>query len=472
MLRKLDAHLFGQRIGRFRAHANRTIGFKYDKDWGGPDVSLGLPRNHPEYDARPFLEGLLPENSATRTIWEREYRIPGGDILGLLAVMGKDAPGAIQFTSPGRPLVQNLPDRAVSLSENQLERLMGSVLREEGVWVSPAGQDEDAPGKFSLAGQQRKTALYRAPNGEWCLPQGRFPSTHIIKPQISSEFAYSDVNEAVCLSAMRRLGIKASVETIEMVGGVRASVIERYDRKITSDGGVERFHQEDFCQILRCRPAYKYEKNGGPTAAAIAQTIRKYADIQDVLEFVKQLAFNVAVAGTDAHAKNFSMLETSVGCSLAPAYDVASYLYKVDPDRNERLSSSMQIGGEYRFAAIGESQWRILASDAGLEADTVLGIVSYVDQNVADAVSEALQEFRRFTAGTPVADLASRVELFRVARGVRSTGGSSVAGVGFGVKASGEKHRGVSDAGEVWVAPYRRGDGTFIRGHWRKTPQR
>ncbi|STY89573.1 MULTISPECIES: type II toxin-antitoxin system HipA family toxin [Mobiluncus] len=416
MLRKLDAYLFGHRVGRFKSHADRTIAFTYDESWDGQDISLGLPRQHPEYDARPFLEGLLPENSMTRAIWEREYRIPGGNVLGMLAVMGKDAPGAIQFTPPGRPLAQNLPDRAVPLSGRQLEDLMRNVSCEEGVWGASAGQDEDAPGKFSLAGQQRKTALYRAPDGRWCLPQGCFPSTHIIKPQISSDFAYSDVNEAVCLSAMRRLGIKASVETIEMVGGVRASVIERYDRAVTSDGGVERFHQEDFCQILRCMPAYKYEQNGGPTAVAIARTIRKYASVQDMLEFVKQLAFNIAVAGTDAHGKNFSMLETVKGCSLAPAYDVASYLYKVDPERSERLSSSMQIGGEYRFVAIREPQWVDFASDAGLDADTVLGIVSYVDQNAADAVSEALKEFGQFAAGTPVADLASRVNAFRVSR--------------------------------------------------------
>lgn len=474
MLRKLDAHLFGRRIGRFRAHADGTIGFKYDKDWGGQDVSLGLPRNHPEYDARPYLEGLLPENSATRANWEREYRIPGGDILGLLAVMGKDAPGAIQFTPPGQPLMHNQPDQAIPLSEGQLQRLMGSVLREEGAWVIAAGQDEDAPGKFSLAGQQRKTALYRTPSGEWGLPQGRFPSTHIIKPQISDELAYSDVNEAVCLSAMRRLGIKTSVETIEIVGGVRASVIERYDRKIASDGSVERFHQEDFCQILRCLPAYKYEKNGGPSAAAIAQTIRKYAGEADALEFVKQLAFNVAVAGTDAHAKNFSMLETARGCSLAPAYDVASYLYIIDPEKDEhlfgRLSGSMRIGGEYRLVRIREPQWVAFASDAGLDADTALGIVTHVNENVTDAVADAVKGFRCFAAGSSVANLARQVELFRVARGVAGAGGGSTHGA-TSVRVSGKKHGDVSGGGEVWVAPYRRKDGVFVRGHWRKTPQ-
>lgn len=420
MLRKLDAYLFGKKTGRFRLHADRTIGFKYDPNWDGQVISLGLPRNHPEYDARPYLEGLLPENDATRRNWETEYRIPNGDILGLLAVIGRDTPGAIQFTSPGIRL-PNLPELAIPMSERQLKRLMESVLHEEGVWTVAMGQDEDAPGKFSLAGQQRKTALYRAPDGSWCLPQGRFPSTHIVKPQISEELAYSDVNEAVCLSAMRRLGIKASVETIEILGGVRASVIERYDRKIAPDGGVKRFHQEDFCQILRCFPAYKYEQNGGPSAAVIAQTIRRYAGEGDALEFVKQLAFNAAVAGTDAHAKNFSLIETSEACTLAPAYDVASYLYKIDVDDDrhllERLSASLQIGGEYRFARIREPQWATFAAHADLDVDTVLGIVADVEYGIPDTVSDALREFAQYTAGTPVASLAHAVEVFRQIRG-------------------------------------------------------
>lgn len=150
MLRKLDAYLFGHRVGRFKSQADRTIAFTYDESWDGQDISLGLPRQHPEYDARPFLEGLLPENNMTRAIWEREYRIPGGNVLGMLAVMGKDAPGAIQFTPPGRPLAQNLPDRAVPLSGRQLEDLMRNVSCEEGVWGASAGQDEDAPVSFLL----------------------------------------------------------------------------------------------------------------------------------------------------------------------------------------------------------------------------------------------------------------------------------------------------------------------------------
>lgn len=473
MLKKLDAFLYGKEIGRFKLHANGTIGFTYDELWTGQDISLSLPRSRPQNNARPFLEGLLPENSATLRNWEREYRIPSRDILGLLSVMGHDAPGAIQFTAPGKPLIQNEPSRAIPLSERQLSLLMRSVLREEGTWTAPSGQDMDAPGKFSLAGQQRKTALYRDADGQWCLPQGRFPSTHIVKPQISEQFAFSDVNEAVCLSAMRRLGIRASVETIEMIGGVRASVVERYDRKQTTRGVVQRFHQEDFCQILGCLPSHKYEENGGPSAPVIAQTIRKYAGESDVLEFVSQLAFNVAIAGTDAHAKNFSLIEGKSRCTLAPAYDVASYLYKLDHRDDSTifkgLRGSLQIGDTYRLAEIGIDEWVRFACDSGLDPDTVLEIVRRVDEGVVDAVADSVREFGEYAAGSPVWDLARLVENFL---SIRTSGRSIGVSVSMVTPKSGQvsfqNDRTEPESGMVWVNPYWRKDGVLVRGHWRK----
>lgn len=43
MLKKLDAFLYGKEIGRFKLHANGTIGFTYDELWTGQDISLSLP---------------------------------------------------------------------------------------------------------------------------------------------------------------------------------------------------------------------------------------------------------------------------------------------------------------------------------------------------------------------------------------------------------------------------------------------
>ena len=47
MLKKLDAFLYGKEIGRFKLHANGTIGFTYDELWTVQDISLSLPPTDP-----------------------------------------------------------------------------------------------------------------------------------------------------------------------------------------------------------------------------------------------------------------------------------------------------------------------------------------------------------------------------------------------------------------------------------------
>lgn len=44
----------------------------------------------------PFLEGLLPEGEARTTI-ERRFNVRRGDVLGLLAAIGRDCAGAVVF---------------------------------------------------------------------------------------------------------------------------------------------------------------------------------------------------------------------------------------------------------------------------------------------------------------------------------------------------------------------------------------
>lgn len=59
-----------------------------------------------------------------------------------------------------------------------------------------------------------------------------------------------------------------------------------------------------------------------------------------------------------------------------------------------------------------------LASNAGLDADTVLGIVSYTDRNAADVVFETPRELGQLTAGIPVAGSVSRVSTLHVNRAI------------------------------------------------------
>ena len=125
---------------------------------------------------------------------------------------------------------------------------------------------------------------------------------------------------------------------------------------------VARLHQEDFCQALSVHPAIKYQTDGGPGAKQIVEVIRtnvsshalaanspkfSFAAEHDVSKFIDALIFNWLIGGTDAHAKNYSLLIGGGGMvRLAPLYDIASILAYPDIDpRKAKLA--MKIGDRY-----------------------------------------------------------------------------------------------------------------------------
>ncbi|WP_420633971.1 HipA domain-containing protein [Candidatus Palauibacter sp.] len=121
-------------------------------------------------------------------------------------------------------------------------------------------------------------------------------------------------------------------------------------------------------------PTMKYENDGGPGCRQIAQAIRRHSARpgRDVRTFVRALALNWIIGGTDAHAKNFSLLIGAAGrASLSPLYDVASLLPY--PGHYEpKLKLAMKIGGEARLGYTQARHWARLARDVGLAASEVL----------------------------------------------------------------------------------------------------
>lgn len=87
--------------------------------------------------------------------------------------------------------------------------------------------------------------------------------------------------------------------------------------------------------------------------------------------FVDALAFNWLIGGTDAHAKNYSLLIGAEGrARLAPLYDIASILaYDFDA---QKVRLAMKVGGVYRLRNVGPHQWRKLAADLRLNPDALL----------------------------------------------------------------------------------------------------
>ncbi|HEY0691385.1 MAG TPA: HipA domain-containing protein [Kribbella sp.] len=86
-------------------------------------------------------------------------------------------------------------------------------------------------------------------------------------------------------------------------------------------------------------PAKKYQNEGGPSPSDIAALFRRVmprsAARDATRAFLDALVWNWVIAGTDAHAKNYSLLLLGNQVRLAPFYDVASALpYDTIPEQH------------------------------------------------------------------------------------------------------------------------------------------
>ncbi len=354
----------GVLMGALERHG-QAITFRYDDEYlrrpAATPLSVAKPLQNAEYAGRglvSFLDGLLPDNDEVRKRWSRMFECPNQPF-DLLAHVGEDCAGGIQLVRPDR--LQDLDPGGVHwLDDAEIGEMVRVLRADPAAWLP-----ETNAGQFSLAGAQSKFALHHD-DGRWGHAFGAVPTTHIVKPA-SGRYAAYEVNEHLSLQLASRLGLRAAVSEIRTFDGEQVVVVERYDR-LRIDSRWVRIHQEDFCQVLEVPPSSKYENDGGPSATAIVDQLRIMtgdAAAENVVRFADALAFNWLTGGTDAHAKNYSLLLAGSEARFAPLYDLGSALPYVNrtPIRQpgelsgERLKMAMRIGGEYAIRRITRDHW-------------------------------------------------------------------------------------------------------------------
>jgi serine/threonine-protein kinase HipA len=259
------------------------------------------------------------------------------------------------------------------------------------------GRLEGDAGYFSLAGQQPKSALaYDETKDRWGVPDGREPTTIIIKPSIGGDLRYV-VAEHLSLALANTLGLSAAESFIVRAEDQIALAVVRYDRQFTPGGWV-RVHQEDVCQALGISPQLKYEKGGGPGIAAIVRLLQTYSAAPeiDIWRFLDAIALNWTLIGTDAHARNYSLLIGGGGSArLAPLYDVASVLDIAESARLHTVNLAMQIGGNFTATKIRRAQWMQLALDLGRDPSELRLRVESLVRRVPDAIAVVAENARK-----------------------------------------------------------------------------
>jgi serine/threonine-protein kinase HipA len=358
---ELVALLDGKEVGR--AHMDRgRLAFVYDDEWrnspGAYPLSLSMPlagKEHGRAVVEAYLWGLLPDNAYVLDRWAAKFQVSARNPFALISHVGEDCAGAVQFVSPDRlgTIRGGTEDKVEWLDEADVARRLQALRADHAAWRLPRDT-----GQFSLAGARPKTALLLQ-------------------------------NEHLCLMLARAVGLPAARSQVMRFGDEIATVIERYDR-LHAGNAVVRVHQEDICQALGIMPTRKYQNEGGPNPFAIADLLRTYSSSRatDVDTFIAALAFNWLIAGTDAHAKNFSLLLGTRRVRLAPLYDVASNLPHDEFDLR-RLKLAMKVGGEYKLSQIGLRQWQKFARKARVNADQLIERLTSMAKQIPDEATSA-----------------------------------------------------------------------------------
>lgn len=399
MIKELVALAGNREAGRVRRDGHGKLSFTYEEEWrNDPDafpISVSMPlalAEHGNGKIDPYLWGLLPDNEQILDKWGRKYHVSARNAFGLVAHVGEDSPGAVQFVLPERVerVKRSTPADVQWLTEGMIAQRLKALRADHGAWRLPSDT-----GQFSLAGAQPKTALLFV-NGRWGLPSGRVPTTHILKPP-TGEFDGYEENEHFCLELARALGFAVPNSRIMRFADEIAIVVERYDRVQTAPALFQRVHQEDICQALAISPTRKYESEGGPGVRAIVEFLRTYSTRaeEDVSIFLDAVALNWLIAGTDAHAKNYAILIGGGGAvRLAPLYDIASVLPY--PDFHPRqIRLAMKIGGEYRLHDIGLRQWQKLAKEARVDAAALIARARELGGMIAEHAPKVAAELRQ-----------------------------------------------------------------------------
>jgi serine/threonine-protein kinase HipA len=396
---RLAVVLHGAVAGTVHVSANRRQTFRYEDSWRTAEaafpLSLSLPLNREEHGHQAtsaFLWGLLPENSDVLDRWARLHGVSRNDAVSLLEHVGEDCAGAVQLVPPhelARVLGRATPDDERTsiewLAEDDIADLLAGLRRNPGATRASAEQ-----GQFSLAGAQPKTALYQDEHGRWGVPRGRVPSNRILKPPVLplDDLAY---NEHFCLRLARELGLPAVATSVRHFGSEIAIVVERYDRARVQ-GALTRVHQEDMCQALAISPTRKYESDGGPGLTDIASLLARHSsDAElDVARFLDAMILNWLIAGTDGHAKNYSLLHApGPVLRLAPLYDVISALpYPQAAHGTHRLA--MAVGGERAVSRIAAAHWRTVARAVGVSPELMLARVRELAAMMPDAIDRVV----------------------------------------------------------------------------------
>lgn len=220
--------------------------------------------------------------------------------------------------------------------------------------------------QISISGVQEKYSVLLDKNKLRLINEGE-QGEYILKP------IPSNGKKAKCMPANEHLSMQIAQQVfgidvahnalIFFKDGSPAYLTKRFD--LSPDGS--KLGQEDFATLLGRTPQthgehYKYAGNYLELFELMKKIVPAYAI--EAPKLLKRLIFNYLISNGDAHIKNFSLIETSMGdFKLSPAYDLLnSRIHIQDQDfaLEDGLLPKNLAQGKIR------TQFRVISEKAGI----------------------------------------------------------------------------------------------------------
>ncbi len=376
----------GNLVGNLTRTQLGTLEFQYAQEWldspNAMPISYSLPlRESPyrELKVQAYFDNLLPDNDAIRTKIAERFGAEGKNPFDLLASIGRDCVGALQFVPENESGGVGNEIQGEPLKDTEIANILKNLK------ISPLGLDRSREFRISLAGAQEKTALLKW-NEKWHRPLGVTATTHIFKPQIGVlpngiDLSSSVENEWLCLRICEFFGLPVAQTEILDFDGLRCLVVERFDRAWSTDRRhLHRIPQEDLCQALGASWTQKYQQEGGPGIVQVMDFLNS-SDLrdQDRAQFMRTQLVFFLLAAIDGHAKNFSITLLPTGFKLTPLYDVVSALPALSARQIEskEVELAMAIGDHrhYKIREVIRRHWEQTAKKVGFPLSELQNII-------------------------------------------------------------------------------------------------
>lgn len=190
---------------------------------------------------------------------------------------------------------------------------------------------------------------------------GALGGNYIFKPP-SNDFPEMPANEHLTMRIAESFGIQTVPSSlIRLKSGELSYITKRIDRGAKG----EKKHMLDMFQITEAFDKYKSssEKIGKALGNHSGNTLL------DKLFFFELTLFSFLTGNNDMHLKNFSMIETDTGWSLAPAYDLLNATI-VNPEDKEEMA--LTLNG--RKSKIEKIDFETLGDNLGLTAKQITSV--------------------------------------------------------------------------------------------------